>query len=84
MVWKFSITTLSDFPCIGTIIITHVRNCVMGATPLDFPSKINVETSCKLCERMHHSGQSLKVHNKLLYFLLNNLNICCGYSKELS
>ena len=35
MVWEINITTLGNFPWMCRIFITHVRNCVMGATPMD-------------------------------------------------
>ena len=30
LVWEIIFTTLGDLPCMCSIFITHVRNCVMG------------------------------------------------------
>ena len=36
MVWKITFTTLGALPCLllHCIFIAHMRNCVMGATPM--------------------------------------------------
>ena len=38
---KITLTTLGDWPSLnGTIFITHVRYCEMGATPMEDPDEM--------------------------------------------
>ena len=55
MVLKFNITTLGNFPLICTISITHVRNCVMGATPMRTLTFFNVLFSKTLLGKNYQS-----------------------------
>ena len=41
MAWKITFTTLGDLPLNVAIFITHVRNLVMGAMPMNMTLPIN-------------------------------------------
>ena len=50
MVWKFTFYHIRRPPLNVTIFITHVRNCVMGASPMEKAKQNNSNMTSRRCK----------------------------------